>query len=84
MYVCMYVVWVYVRLLVSRCVYMLDCTSRFLVLEYVTGGELFDYLVKQGRLTEFVARKFFRQLISAMDFCHAHCVWYTQSSQCLT
>ncbi|XP_062513146.1 serine/threonine-protein kinase BRSK2-like [Corticium candelabrum] len=49
-------------------------THLFLVLEYVTGGELFDYLVKQGRLTEFVARKFFRQLISAMDFCHAHCV----------
>ena len=28
----------------------LSCIIRFLVLEYVEGGELFDYLVKSGRL----------------------------------
>eukprot|EP00800_Vazella_pourtalesii_P011620 TRINITY_DN2796_c0_g1_i1.p1 TRINITY_DN2796_c0_g1~~TRINITY_DN2796_c0_g1_i1.p1 ORF type:complete len:661 (-),score=92.55 TRINITY_DN2796_c0_g1_i1:803-2785(-) len=46
----------------------------YLVLEYVSGGELFDYLVKKGKLSENEARKFFRQIISAMDFCHAHSV----------
>jgi BR serine/threonine kinase len=46
--------------------------SRYLVLEHVSGGELFDYLVKKGRLTPKEARKFFRQIISALDFCHAH------------
>ncbi|XP_055354632.1 serine/threonine kinase SAD-1-like [Paramacrobiotus metropolitanus] len=44
----------------------------YLVLEHVGGGELFDYLVKKGRLTPKEARKFFRQIISALDFCHSH------------
>uniref|UniRef100_T1JDV5 non-specific serine/threonine protein kinase n=1 Tax=Strigamia maritima TaxID=126957 RepID=T1JDV5_STRMM len=37
----------------------------YLVLEHVSGGELFDYLVKKGRLTPKEARRFFRQIISA-------------------
>ncbi|XP_055901372.1 serine/threonine-protein kinase BRSK2-like isoform X5 [Biomphalaria glabrata] len=44
----------------------------YLILEHVSGGELFDYLVKKGRLTPKEARKFFRQIISALDFCHSH------------
>ncbi|KAL4584612.1 hypothetical protein LXL04_009216 [Taraxacum kok-saghyz] len=42
----------------------------FFVMEYVTGGELFAKVVK-GRLKEDVARKYFQQLISAVDFCHS-------------
>lgn len=49
---------------------------RYLVLEHVSGGELFDYLVKKGRLTPKEARKFFRQIISALDFCHSHSIWW--------
>lgn len=45
------------------------------MLEHVSGGELFDYLVKKGRLTPKEARKFFRQIISALDFCHSHSIW---------
>lgn len=48
---------------------------RYLVLEHVSGGELFDYLVKKGRLTPKEARKFFRQIMSALDFCHSHSIW---------
>lgn len=48
----------------------------YLILEHVSGGELFDYLVKKGRLTPKEARKFFRQIISALDFCHSHSIWY--------
>ncbi len=52
----------------------------YLILEHVAGGELFDYLVKKGRLTPKEARKFFRQIISALDFCHSHMIWYVKDS----
>ena len=42
----------------------------FLVMEYVKGGELFAKVAK-GKLKEEVARKYFQQLISAVDFCHS-------------
>lgn len=44
----------------------------------MSGGELFDYLVKKGRLTPKEARKFFRQIISALDFCHSHSIWWVK------
>ncbi|KAL5252573.1 hypothetical protein ACHWQZ_G015377 [Mnemiopsis leidyi] len=44
----------------------------YLVLEHVSGGELFDYLVKKGRLSPKEACHFFRQIISAVDFCHRY------------
>lgn len=36
----------------------------FMIMEYVSGGELFDYIVKRGKLKEHEARKFFQQIIS--------------------
>eukprot|EP01127_Copromyxa_protea_P023993 TRINITY_DN925_c0_g1_i1.p1 TRINITY_DN925_c0_g1~~TRINITY_DN925_c0_g1_i1.p1 ORF type:complete len:504 (-),score=73.28 TRINITY_DN925_c0_g1_i1:388-1824(-) len=42
----------------------------FIVLEYVEGGELFDYIVTNGRLSEAEGRYFFQQLISAVAHCH--------------
>ncbi|OIW11962.1 hypothetical protein TanjilG_02169 [Lupinus angustifolius] len=45
-------------------------TKIFLVMEYVKGGELFTK-VNKGKLKEDVARKYFQQLISAVDFCHS-------------
>ncbi|CAF1234293.1 unnamed protein product [Rotaria sordida] len=53
----------------------------YLILEHVAGGELFDYLVKKGRLTPKEARKFFRQIISALDFCHSHMIWYVKNKK---
>lgn len=55
--------------------FIFSCSIRYLILEHVAGGELFDYLVKKGRLTPKEARKFFRQIISALDFCHSHMIW---------
>ncbi|PVD22913.1 hypothetical protein C0Q70_16173 [Pomacea canaliculata] len=49
-------------------------TDIFMVMEYVSGGELFDYIVKHGRLSEPEARKFFQQIISGVDYCHRHMV----------
>ncbi|KAH7523971.1 CBL-interacting serine/threonine-protein kinase 5 [Ziziphus jujuba] len=42
----------------------------FFVMEYVRGGELFAK-VARGKLKEDLARRYFQQLISAVDFCHS-------------
>lgn len=42
----------------------------FVVMEYVKGGELFAKVAK-GKLSEDLARKYFQQLIGAIDFCHS-------------
>ncbi|KAF9435765.1 hypothetical protein BGZ76_005574 [Entomortierella beljakovae] len=42
----------------------------FLVMEYVSGGELFEYLVNKGRLDEAEALRFFQQIIVGLAFCH--------------
>lgn len=47
-----------------------------MVLEYVQGGELFEYLVSQGRLSEAEARKYFQQIIIGLDYCHRHLIWW--------
>ncbi|KAG1326578.1 CBL-interacting serine/threonine-protein kinase 5 [Cocos nucifera] len=45
-------------------------TRIFFVMEYVRGGELFAKVLR-GRLPEDQARRYFQQLISAVDFCHS-------------
>ncbi|VUZ38677.1 unnamed protein product [Hymenolepis diminuta] len=42
-----------------------------LVQEYANGGEIFDYLVAHGKMDEKEARAKFRQLVSAIDYCHS-------------
>ncbi|EAN32172.2 Protein kinase domain protein [Theileria parva strain Muguga] len=42
----------------------------FLIMEYVDGGELFDYISQNSRLSEVEAIRIFRQILSAVDFCH--------------
>lgn len=49
-------------------------TDIFMVMEYVSGGELFDYIVKHSKLKESEARRFFQQIISGVDYCHRHMV----------
>jgi len=39
-------------------------------MEYASGGELFDRIVKAGRFSEDEARYFFQQLISGVEWCH--------------
>lgn len=46
----------------------------FMVMEFVSGGELFDYIVKHGKIKEFEARRFFQQIISGVDYCHRHMI----------
>ncbi|XP_004345488.1 5'-AMP-activated protein kinase catalytic subunit alpha-2 [Capsaspora owczarzaki ATCC 30864] len=49
-------------------------TDIFMVMEYVSGGELFEYIVKHGKLSEKDARRFFQQIISGVHYCHKHMV----------
>ncbi|KAJ7485049.1 CAMK/CAMKL/Kin1 protein kinase [Mycena galericulata] len=42
----------------------------YMVFEYVNGGQLLDFIIAHGRLRERVARKFARQIASALDYCH--------------
>src|SRR5574337_925872 len=49
---------------------MASKTKIYFVMEYVKGGELFNK-VSKGKLKESVARKYFWQLISAVDYCHS-------------
>ncbi|KAF0911436.1 hypothetical protein E2562_008310 [Oryza meyeriana var. granulata] len=48
----------------------------YLALELVRGGELFDRIARDGRVGEDVARRYFRQLVSAVDFCHGRGVYH--------
>ena len=42
----------------------------FIVLEFVSGGELFDKIVDAGKFEEKMARYYFRQLVHGVKFCH--------------
>lgn len=42
----------------------------FIVLELVTGGELFDKVVECGRFDEQTARCYFQQLVTGLEHCH--------------
>lgn len=46
------------------------CIHSYLIMEYVPGGELFDYLVSRGRLPPQEALHYFQQIIHAVDYCH--------------
>ncbi|KAI9104952.1 kinase-like domain-containing protein, partial [Phlyctochytrium arcticum] len=46
----------------------------YIVMEYASGGELFDYIVAHKRVKEKEARSFFRQVLSAVDYCHKNAV----------
>lgn len=45
-------------------------SELFLILEYVEGGELFDYLCNKGRLVPSEALGYFQQIITAIHYCH--------------
>jgi len=55
---------------------MASKTKIYFVMEYVKGGELFNRVADKGKLKEEEARKYFQQLISAVDFCHSRGVYH--------
>ncbi|KAL0218825.1 hypothetical protein P9112_004478 [Eukaryota sp. TZLM1-RC] len=50
--------------------------NLYLVTEYCSGGELFDYVAANRRLDEAEACKMFRQLVEGVDYCHRKKVYH--------
>ncbi|MQM08150.1 hypothetical protein Taro_041002 [Colocasia esculenta] len=50
---------------------ILTPTHLAIVMEYASGGELFERICKAGRFSEDEARYFFQQLISGVSYCHS-------------
>lgn len=46
-------------------------THFFIVIEYCSGGELFDHIVERNRLSESESRMFFRQIVSGVAYLHS-------------
>ncbi|KAJ1292498.1 hypothetical protein BS78_02G396000 [Paspalum vaginatum] len=51
-------------------------TRIYIVLEFVMGGDLHDTVATSGRLEEDEARRYFQQLINAVDYCHSRGVYH--------
>lgn len=45
-------------------------TKLYLVMELVTGGELFEKIAQEGKLSEDQSRRYFQQLIDAVEYMH--------------
>lgn len=50
-------------------------TKIYYVMEFAKGGELFTKVTK-GRFSEDLSRRYFQQLISAVDYCHSRGVYH--------
>lgn len=46
----------------------------YMLCEYVNGGQMLDYIISHGKLKEKQARKFGRQIASALDYCHRNSI----------
>jgi serine/threonine protein kinase len=46
----------------------------YMMFEYVNGGQMLDYIISHGKLKEKQARKFCRQIASALDYCHRNSI----------
>ncbi|KAL2338604.1 hypothetical protein Fmac_013050 [Flemingia macrophylla] len=51
-------------------------TKIYIVMEYVSGGQLLDRMSYGDKLNECEARKLFQQLIDALDYCHNKGVYH--------
>jgi serine/threonine protein kinase len=52
-------------------VYLVEGDKIYIIMELMEGGELFDYVVEKGTLTEEEASKIVRQVTSAIAFMHS-------------
>ncbi|XP_020523571.1 CBL-interacting serine/threonine-protein kinase 21 isoform X2 [Amborella trichopoda] len=51
-------------------------TKIFIVMEYISGGQLADKISYLKRISDEQARKYFQQLIDAVDYCHRRGVYH--------
>lgn len=55
----------------------------YMVFEYVNGGQMLDYIISHGRLRERAARKFARQIGSALEYCHRNSIVHRGEHACI-
>ena len=53
---------------------IVDQHHYYLFFEFVDGGQLLDFIISHGMLNEKLARRFMRQIISAVDYCHQNSI----------
>jgi serine/threonine protein kinase len=53
---------------------MIHQNHYYMVFEYINGGQMLDYIISHGRLRERAARKFARQIGSALEYCHRNSI----------
>ena len=58
------------HIVVIKNTYTLHNMQVIFIMEYLEGGELLAYVQDKGGLTEDEAKHFFKQLVSAMIYCH--------------
>ncbi|KAG4912421.1 hypothetical protein JHK84_052882 [Glycine max] len=51
-------------------------TEIYIILEFITGGELFDKIIRLGCLSEAESRRYFQYLIDSVDYCHCKGVYH--------
>ncbi|GFZ06473.1 CBL-interacting protein kinase 21 [Actinidia rufa] len=51
-------------------------TKIYIVMDYVSGGQLSDKMSYVKRLNDSEARKYFQQLIESVDYCHCRGVYH--------
>lgn len=54
--------------------FLYNITHYFLIFEYVRGQQLYDIIINKGSLSERDAQRYFRQLLSAIDYIHKNSI----------
>ncbi|KAL4460221.1 hypothetical protein ABPG73_022552 [Tetrahymena malaccensis] len=49
-------------------------TDIFVVTEYISGGDLYDVIASKGKLPEQEAKRYFKQIVAGVDYCHRNLV----------
>ena len=48
-------------------------TKLYLVQELGDGGDMYDFIMRRGGLPESTARRYFRMILRALQYCHGLC-----------
>ena len=54
--------------------FIIHPNHHYMVFEFIDGGQMLDYIISHGRLRERAARKFARQIASALEYCHRNSI----------
>ena len=57
-------------------------TKIFIVLELVDGGELFNKISKEGKISEDRSRAYMMQIVEGLEYCHSVGVCHRDLSKC--